>query len=218
MPGAQRLGRRRYIGFSRLMLARGQFTTEPAPPLPQWHASSEKARIPGLHRPPGHSKSRSSKHMQSTCREEHWKSSIIRDASAASSERPLPFPLAGHTQAMWRHRATPLQPEAPRKYWSTNTILCDTINESRVQCQYMMRIRQVSLFEGLRGRRLVLTTNCAKGAQEERRRALQSICRAWTWRCSRACRNRRNAQLLDGLMDRDGTFNGNWKVPGPSPD
>ena len=87
---------------------------------------------------------------------------------------------------MWRHRATPLQPEAPRKYWSTNTILCDTINESRAQCQYMMRIRQVSLFEGLRGRRLVLTTNCAKGAQEERRRALQSICPAWTQRCSRA--------------------------------
>ena len=32
---------------------------------PQWHASSEKDRIPGLHRPPGHSKSRSSEHMQS---------------------------------------------------------------------------------------------------------------------------------------------------------
>ena len=58
----------------------------------------------------------------------------------------------------------------------------------------MMRIRQVSLFEGLRGRRLVLTTNCAKGAQEERRRALQSICRAWTRRCSRARQtNARNA-------------------------
>ena len=35
MPGAQRLGRRRYIGFSRLTLARGQFTTEPAAPLLQ---------------------------------------------------------------------------------------------------------------------------------------------------------------------------------------
>ena len=35
---------------------------------PQWHASSEKNRIPGLHRPPGHSKSRSSEHMQSMCR------------------------------------------------------------------------------------------------------------------------------------------------------
>ena len=35
MPGAQRLGRRRYIGFSRLTLARGQFTTEPAAPLAQ---------------------------------------------------------------------------------------------------------------------------------------------------------------------------------------
>ena len=38
---------------------------------PQWHASSEKNRIPGLHRPPGHSKSRSSEHMESMCREEH---------------------------------------------------------------------------------------------------------------------------------------------------
>ena len=38
---------------------------------PQWHASSEKTRIPGLHRPPGHSKLRSSEHMQSMGREEH---------------------------------------------------------------------------------------------------------------------------------------------------
>ena len=45
---------------------------------PQWHASSEKNRIPGLHRPPGHSKSRSSEQMQSMYREEHWKSYVIR--------------------------------------------------------------------------------------------------------------------------------------------
>ena len=38
---------------------------------PQWHTSSEKNRIPGLHRPPGHSKSRSSEHMESMGREEH---------------------------------------------------------------------------------------------------------------------------------------------------
>ena len=29
---------------------------------------------------------------------------------------------------------------------------------------------------------------------------------------------RRNAQLLDGLMKSNRTFNGDWKVPGPSPD
>ena len=34
------------------------------------------------------------------------------DASAASSERPLLFPLAGRAQAMWRHRPTRLQPNA----------------------------------------------------------------------------------------------------------
>ena len=45
---------------------------------PQWHASSEKNRIPGLHRPPGHSKLRSSQHMESMCGEERRKSSIIR--------------------------------------------------------------------------------------------------------------------------------------------
>ena len=45
---------------------------------PQWHASSEKNRIPGLHRPPGHSKLRSSQHMESMCCEERRKSSIIR--------------------------------------------------------------------------------------------------------------------------------------------
>ena len=45
---------------------------------PQWHASSEKNRIPGLHRPPGHSKSRSSEHMESMGREERWERSINR--------------------------------------------------------------------------------------------------------------------------------------------
>ena len=33
MPGAQRHGRRRYISFPRLPRARGEFTTELAPPL-----------------------------------------------------------------------------------------------------------------------------------------------------------------------------------------
>ena len=37
------------------------------------------------------------------------------------------------------------------------------INESRAQCQHVMRMRQVSEFEGLRGRRLVLTTDRTKG-------------------------------------------------------
>ena len=31
-------------------------------------------------------------------------------------------------------------------------------------------------------------------------------------------RKRRNAQLLDGLMKSNRTFNGEWKVPGPTPD
>ena len=66
---------------------------------------------------------------------------------------------------MWMHRWEPLKPHAHRKYGSKNTILCDTINESRAQCQYMMRMRKVSEFEGLRGRRLVLTTDRTKGAQ-----------------------------------------------------
>ena len=39
------------------------------------------------------------------------------------------------------------------------------INESRAQCQHVMRMRQVSEFEGLLGRRLVLTTDRTKGAQ-----------------------------------------------------
>ena len=60
----------------------------------------------------------------------------------------------------------------------------------------MMRMRQESSFEGLRGKRLVLTTDSTKGAQEERRRALQSICHAWTRRCSRACEER-----VDGAMN-----------------
>ena len=34
-------------------------------------ANSAKDPIPGLHKPPGHSKSRSSEHMQSMCHEEH---------------------------------------------------------------------------------------------------------------------------------------------------
>ena len=66
---------------------------------PQWHASSEKNRIPGLHRPPGHSKLRSSQHMESMCREESGRARSF-DASAASSERPLCVPRAGHTQAI----------------------------------------------------------------------------------------------------------------------
>ena len=40
-----------------------------------------------------------------------------------------------------------------------------TINESRAQCQYMMSMRQVSSFEGLRGTRLVCTTRSINGAQ-----------------------------------------------------
>ena len=100
------------------------------------------------------------------------------DASAASSERPLPFPRAGHTQAMWRHRATPLQPDEHREYRPINNILCGMINESRAQCQHMMRMRQTRAFEDLRGTRLVCTIRSIKGAQQEPRRSLPSTCRA----------------------------------------
>ena len=71
---------------------------------PQWHASSEKNRMPGLHRPPGHSKSRSSEHMESMGpREEHWKSSIYRRfccVLCASSSLPTCSPYPGHVDAL----------------------------------------------------------------------------------------------------------------------
>ena len=66
---------------------------------------------------------------------------------------------------MWRHQTEPLQPEPQRKYESTNTILCGTINESRAQCQHMMKMRQTRAFEDLRGTRLVCTIRSIKGAQ-----------------------------------------------------
>ena len=55
---------------------------------PQWHASSEKNRIHGLHRPPGHSKLRSEEHMPYMCPTERWKSSIKRRVSRVSSTSP----------------------------------------------------------------------------------------------------------------------------------
>ena len=70
---------------------------------PQWHTSSEKNRIPGLHRPPGHSKSRSSEHMESMGREERWKSSIHRRfccVLCASSSLPTCSPYPGHVDAL----------------------------------------------------------------------------------------------------------------------
>ena len=68
---------------------------------------SASPRAATRHRPPGPhsiSKLRSSEHMQSMGREEVTARARSFDASAASSERPLPFPRAGHTQAMWRRR------------------------------------------------------------------------------------------------------------------
>ena len=70
---------------------------------PQWHASSEKNRIPGLHRPPGHSKSRSSEHMESMGREERWERSINRRfccVLCASSSLPTCTPYPGHVDAL----------------------------------------------------------------------------------------------------------------------
>ena len=74
----QHLVQKRKKFFRPLHLITRRYPTYHMTTRPQWHASSEKNRIPGLHRPPGHSKSRSSEHMYSMCREEHWKSSIIR--------------------------------------------------------------------------------------------------------------------------------------------
>ena len=110
------------------------------------------------------------------------------EASAASPARPLLLPRAGHAQAMWRHRATPLQPEAQRKYWSTNTILCGTINESRAPCRHMMRMRQTRAFEGLRGRRCNSTINGIGRVQWQPKQAMNLTCHAWTHRCCSAQR------------------------------
>ena len=94
------------------------------------------------------------------------------EASAASPARPLLNPRAGHAQAMWRHRTTPLQPEAPRKYWSTNDILRTTIKERRAGRRYIMRMPQSRTFEGVRGRRLNCTTNDNGKAQKQGHQAM----------------------------------------------
>ena len=59
----------------------------------------------------------------------------------------------------------PCRALAHREYRSINNILCGMINESRAQCQHMMRMRQTRAFEDLRGTRLVCTIRSIKGAQ-----------------------------------------------------
>ena len=80
-------------------------------PTSETRASNAKDPILGLHRPPGHSKSRSSQHMESMGPWRSTERARSIDASTASPARPLLFPRAGHTQAMWMHQATPLQPD-----------------------------------------------------------------------------------------------------------
>jgi hypothetical protein len=94
------------------------------------------------------------------------------EASAASPARPLLNPRAGHAKAMWRHRTTPLKPEAPRKYWSTNDILRTTIKERRADSRCIIKMTQTCTFEGVRGRRLNCTTNGNGKAQWQPHQAM----------------------------------------------
>ena len=108
------------------------------------------------------------------------------EASATFPARPLLFPRAGHAQAMWRHRATPLQPEAQLKYWSTNDILRTTIKERRADSRCIIKMTQTRTFKGVRSKRFICTTNRNDTAQWQPHQAMSSIYHAWTQRCSRS--------------------------------